>query len=97
LNKLYAPVPVIKRPIDCELQHPWEFDLLIYNILPSIIHHMDLKTQIHTTDKSRKSEFIRRIVYEWKRVFPKYYYLISHHGIKNFCNSFILKKTPKVR
>ena len=37
LNKIKTPLPMIQRPIDCDLQHAWEFDLRIYNLLPSLV------------------------------------------------------------
>ncbi|HCO67739.1 MAG TPA: hypothetical protein DIT04_08320 [Dysgonomonas sp.] len=96
LDKISSPVPVVRMPIDCELQFPWQFNLRIYNILPSPVRTADSNTQIHSATKDRKAKLSRQILYEAKRVFPKYYYLISHHGIKEFYNSFIAKKTPRI-
>lgn len=87
---------IIKRPIDCELQHPWEYDLLIYNLLPSIIKDAEVATQIQVDSHSRKSKLMRQISYELNRLIPKYYYLIRKHGFLKFYNSFIAKKTEKV-
>ncbi len=96
LNKVANPVSVIGRPIDCDLQHPWEFNLRIYNILPSLVSIAPFETQIQLVKKLRKSNVRRQIVYEINRFFSKYFYLISHHGIKDFYNSFIAKKNAKI-
>lgn len=94
LNKVANPLPVVSRPIDCELQHAWEFDLLIYNALPSLVRSAGFKTEIHSEGKTRKSVMSRRIIYELNRVFAKHYYHISRHGIKKYFESFIAKKNP---
>ncbi|WP_313387105.1 glycosyltransferase family 25 protein [Chishuiella sp.] len=96
LNKVGYDTPIIRRPIDCELQHPWEYDLLIYNLLPSVIKTAEFETQIQIDKNLRKSNFIKQISYEVKRIIPKYSYLIKRHGLKKFYMSFIAKKTEKV-
>lgn len=92
LAKCLQPIPVIRRPIDCELQHPWEYDLLIYNLLPSLISGFKLDSQIQIDLSKRKAQLFRQIRYELRRLFPKYNYYIAQHGFKKFYNSFILKK-----
>lgn len=96
LQKVANPLPVIKRPIDCDLQHPWEFELRIYNALPSLVKSANLATQIQLVKKLRKSNVPRQIIYEINRFFPKYLYLIKHHGWKPFYDSFIAKKNKKI-
>ena len=88
--------PVVRRPIDCELQHPWEYNLKIYNLLPSIVTSAEVETQIQINDNLRKSKLIPQIKYELNRLFPKYLYLINLHGIKKFYDSFIAKKNEKI-
>lgn len=88
--------PVVKRPIDCELQHPWEYNLLIYNLLPSLITNFPLESQIQQDLTKRKAEFFLQLKYELNRLIPKYKYYIAQHGFKKFWNSFILKKTDKI-
>lgn len=92
LAKCLQPMPVIKRPIDCELQHPWEYDLLIYNLLPSLISGFKLDSQIQVDLSKRKAKLFRQIRYEFLRIFPKYNYYIQQHGFKKFYNSFIRKR-----
>ena len=97
LRKTGYNKPIIKRPIDCELQHPWEYDLLIYNLLPSIIKDAEVETQIVIDSRTRKANVMRQISYELNRLFPKYFYLIKKHGFIKFYNSFIAKKTERVK
>lgn len=96
LNKINQPLPVISRPIDCDLQHAWEFDLRIYNLLPTIVKPAPVETQIQINKSLRKSKFPRQIIYELNRLIPKYMYLINHHGLSDFYNSFIAKKNEKI-
>lgn len=98
LEKINPEKPIIKRPIDCDLQHAWEYDLRIYNLLPSIVYGSDAPTQIVKADDNvRKANFTRQITYEWNRLLPKYYYYINHHGWQAFYQSFIAKKNPKIK
>lgn len=96
LAKIKNPLPTIKRPIDCDLQHAWEFDLRIYNILPSLVKPAPVETQIQIDRSLRKSKFPRQLIYEVNRIFPKYLYLIKHHGFRNFYDSFIAKKNKRI-
>lgn len=88
--------PVIKRPIDCELQHPWEYDLLIYNLLPSLVTNFPVKSEIQYDLSKRKAKLLRQIRYELNRLIPKYMYYIKQHGFKAFWNNFFWKKTEKI-
>lgn len=88
---------IIRRPIDCDLQHPWEYNLRIYNLLPSIVKSAPIETQIQINDNLRKANFLKQIKYEINRLFPKYMYFINHHGFTKFYNSFILKKNKVIR
>jgi len=96
INKVCTPLPVITRPIDCDLQHPWEYDLVIYNLLPTIVEISGIETQIQVNRDLRKSSFILQLKYELNRLFPKYWYLIKQHGFKKFYESFIAKKNQKI-
>lgn len=96
LQKTIDSKPVIKRPIDCELQHPWEYDLKIYNLLPSLIKGFPAESQIQQDLSLRKAKLGRQIWYEVKRIIPKYNYYIKAFGFKAFWNSFVLKKTDKI-
>ncbi len=96
LNKIKRPLPTIQRPIDCDLQHAWEFDLRIYNLLPSVVKPAPVETQIQIDRSLRKSKFPRQIQYELNRLLPKYFYLINHHGFKKFYDSFIAKKNERI-
>lgn len=98
LSKVNRDKPIIKRPIDCELQHPWEYDLLIYNILPTLVNSQGLPTQIvQPKDKNRKSKLFRQITYELNRILPKHFYYINQHGFKKYWESFIAKKNERVK
>lgn len=96
LNKIKKPLPTIQRPIDCDLQHAWEFDLRIYNLLPSLVKPAPVETQIQIDERLKKAKLFKQISYEVNRVFPKYNYLISHHGFKKFYDSFIAKKNKRI-
>lgn len=90
-------IPVVKRPIDCELQHAWEYNLRIYNLLPTIANGSNAASEIQYDASLRKSKFLRQIRYELNRLIPKYNYYISHHGLKKFADTFIFKKTMRVK
>jgi len=96
LKKVVNPIPIIKRPIDCELQHPWEYNLLIYNLLPSIVKNAEIGTQIQADYSKKKASFWKQIRYEFNRSIPKCLYLIKQHGFSKFYQSFIAKKTERV-
>ncbi|MGU9940092.1 glycosyltransferase family 25 protein [Empedobacter brevis] len=96
LTKIKKPLPTIQRPIDCDLQHAWEFDLRIYNLLPSLVKPAPVETQIQIDRQLKKAKLLRQIRYELNRVFPKYFYLINHHGLKKFYDSFIAKKNERI-
>lgn len=87
-------VPIVKRPIDCELQHAWYYNLRIYNLLPSVVgaNPMNAVSTIHQDLSLRKSKLIKQIFYELNRLFPKYNYYLSHHGLKKFVSAFVLKR-----
>ncbi|XCF07371.1 glycosyltransferase family 25 protein [Tamlana crocina] len=92
-------IPIIKRPIDCELQHAWNFNLRIYNLLPSVVdaNPMNSVSEIHHDVSLRKAKLLKQIFYELNRLFPKYYYYLSHHSLKKFVDSFISKRTKLVK
>jgi len=94
LNNFKNNVPIIQRPIDCDLQHPWEFNLLIYNVLPSIVSHPDNESNIRITKPY--TPIYRRVLFEIKRFFPKYIHYIKQHGFSAFYHSFIAKKNQKI-
>lgn len=96
IHKVCNPLPTITRPIDCDLQHPWEYNLTIYNLLPTIVEISGIETQIQVNRDLRKSAFGLQLKYELNRLFPKYWYLINKHGFKKFYDSFIAKKNPKI-
>ena len=97
LDKVCTPIPVIKRPIDCDLQHAWEFNLKIYNLLPTVVTPAPVQTQIQISSNLKKAKLFLQIKYELGRVFPKYLYLIRQHGFTKFYNSFIVKKNLKIK
>ena len=98
LRKVNSEKPIIQRPIDCELQHPWEYNLLIYNLLPTTVASQDLPTQIVKSDNvERKAKFLHQIRYELNRFFPKIFYYTNQHGLGKYWESFVAKKTEKVK
>ena len=97
LDKVCNPLPEIKRPIDCDLQHAWEYDLKIYNLLPTLVTPAPVETQIQLNANFRKANFFLQVKYELNRLFPKYAYLIKQHGFKKFYHSFVAKKNALIR
>lgn len=89
-------IPVIKRPIDCEFQYAWEYNLLIYNLLPSVVSIYDTQSVIGETRAARHSTFKGVLRYEFSRLIPKYKYYIDHQGFIKFVNSFILRRNKLV-
>lgn len=61
---------IIKMPIDCALQEPWNYNLKIYNIAPAVVEGIDFGSQIRPK-KRLKSNFYKRIAYELNKAFPK--------------------------
>lgn len=96
LRKVKNPIATIQRPIDCDLQHAWEFDLRIYNLLPSLVKPAPVETQIQVDKNLKKANLWKQIGYEANRALPKYFYLINHHGFKKFYDSFIAKKNKRI-
>src|SRR5690625_3692827 len=41
--------PEIKRPSDCELQHPWEYEFDISQLEENIINYYKLDEELHTS------------------------------------------------
>jgi len=88
--------PVLRRPVDCDLQHPWEYDLTICHLLPSTVFIRDQPSVIGETRGEKHSSFWGVLAYEGKRLLPKYKYYIDKYGWKKFRDSFILKKNDFV-
>lgn len=91
LSKVVGEKPVVKRPIDCDLQHPWEYNLRIYNVLPSLTYG-DPRWESSVRVSRPKKVMHKQVLYEIKRFIPKLTYLIGHHGVGAFYRSFIAKK-----
>ncbi|MCO6497583.1 MAG: glycosyltransferase family 25 protein [Chitinophagaceae bacterium] len=98
LRKVFSgnDLPTIGRPIDCDLQHPWEFGLIIYNLLPSVVLLHELPSVIDELRAEKRSTFIGGIRYQLNRLIPKYKYYISLEGFRKFWKSFVLKKNEIV-
>lgn len=88
--------PVIGRPIDCDLQHAWEFGLTIYNLLPSVVLLHETPSVIDESRAEKHATFPGGVLYEINRLIPKYKYYIDLQGFRKFLNSFILKKNERV-
>ena len=72
---------IIKMPIDCALQHPWEYGLNIYNIVPEIVDEKIFESQIRPT-KRLKSNTFTRVIYEAKKTMPRFYYNLRAFFLK---------------
>lgn len=94
LRKTYSAgkVPVLQRPVDCDLQHPWEYGLVIYNLLPSVVNIHTLDSVIDETRGEKHSSFGGVLKYELNRLIPKYMYYIRQHGLGRFLNYYIFKR-----
>lgn len=89
-------VPVVGRPIDCELQHPWEYGLTIYNLLPSVVESLGLPTQIQSRSKKIEPKVTRVVGYELSRLIPKYRYYLKRHGWRKFIGSFVFHENDLI-
>ncbi len=63
------------RPIDCDLQFPWEYDLTIRSIHPPVAVAQG-QSVIGTAERRLRSNSLRKINYEVSRIWPK----LSHFG-----------------
>lgn len=95
LSKAVQSKPIVKRPIDCDLQHPWEYGLRIYNVLPSLSYG-DPKWESSVRTSRPKKILHKQIWYEINRFFPKFFYLLRQHGLGKVINGFLLKKNPRL-
>ena len=58
------------RPIDCDLQHPWEYGLTILSVHPPLVVQGDVASTIGNRKQSRSNPFAK-LGYELKRLWPK--------------------------
>lgn len=89
-------IPLIGRPVDCDFQHAWEYGLIIYNLLPSVVNTREMPSVIDESRTSVHSSLFGVVRYEMRRLVPKYRYYVKQHGFRKFAHSFILKKDKLV-
>ncbi|TXI09195.1 MAG: glycosyltransferase family 25 protein [Rhizobium sp.] len=68
----------VARPVDCELQHPWELGLQIRSIYPSIVRAEGAST-IGKRKQGRSNPFLKSR-YEARRIIPKARYFLKTYG-----------------
>ncbi|MGH8504868.1 MAG: glycosyltransferase family 25 protein [Stenotrophobium sp.] len=68
----------VPRPIDCDLQHPWEFGLTIRSVYPPIVSAEGVS--VIGTRKGQRSRLWRRFDYETRKVVRRLYGLVSIYG-----------------
>jgi len=68
------------RPIDCDLQHPWEYGLNILSVHPSVV----AQTNAISTIGQRKGHSIRspwpKLRYETNRIWPRLRHFARRYG-----------------
>lgn len=68
----------VARPVDCELQHPWELGLQIRSIYPSIVRPEGAST-IGKRKQGRSNPFLKSR-YEARRILPKARHFLKTYG-----------------
>ena len=58
------------RPIDCDLQHPWEYGLTILSVHPPLVVQGDVASTIGNRKQSQSNP-LAKLGYELKRLWPK--------------------------
>lgn len=70
----------ISRPIDCDLQHPWEFGLKILSVHPPLVRTEGVS--LIGSRKTQRSRLRRKLAYEARRLWPKLHHFAASYGIR---------------
>lgn len=69
----------VTRPVDCDLQHPWEFGLEVRSVHASPVRTDNHPSMIGTGQKRPAAPW-RKLVYELRRMWPKLRHFLSVYG-----------------
>lgn len=75
----------VSRPIDCDLQHPWEFGLRILSVHPAIVHPEPLASTIDGV-KPRSRNPWPKLRYEAHRLWPRWRHFTRQYGALFWCH-----------
>lgn len=67
------------RPIDCDLQHPWEFDLRILSVHPPVVEQGNVVSSMGSAKSTARSP-VPKWRYELQRMWPKLRSFGSRYG-----------------
>lgn len=70
----------VSRPIDCDLQHPWEFGLKILSVHPPLVRTEGVSTI--GSRKKQRSRFHDKLAYEVRRIWPKLHHFVAVYGVR---------------
>lgn len=69
----------VPRPVDCDLQHPWEFGLQVRSVHPSPVRTDNHPSMIGNGQRRRATPG-RKLAYELRRLWPKLRHFLSTYG-----------------
>lgn len=67
------------RPIDCDLQHPWEYALTILSVHPPVVSAEDVGSAMGTADRVTRNPW-PKLRYELKRIWPRFRHFGRRYG-----------------
>lgn len=67
------------RPIDCDLQHPWEFGLGILSVHPPVVSAEDVVSAMGSSDRVTRNPW-PKLRYELNRVWPRLRHFSRRYG-----------------
>lgn len=67
------------RPIDCDLQHPWEFGLGILSVHPPVVSAEDVASAMGSSDRVTRNPW-PKLRYELNRVWPRLRHFSRRYG-----------------
>jgi len=68
------------RPIDCDLQHPWEYGLSILSIHPPLAATEDGPTTMDRPNRTTRQPWLK-LRYELRRIYPRLRHFARRYGI----------------
>ncbi len=70
--------PGVMRPVDCDLQHPWESGLEILSVHPAPTH-AGTETTMDSRDHATRNPWLK-LRYEARRLLPKWRHFVRRYG-----------------
>lgn len=62
----------VARPVDCDLQHPWEYSMVIRSVHPPIAWPLQVESTIKPVRPAATRNPWSKLRYELRRLWPKY-------------------------